>query len=125
MGLQHAAKLCDYVGRSATAQEYRNRASSVQKALTASEVRRKRVRRRGCSLTMRSSSPLFAVASSTAAVSFGIGFIGTFLTSPMLKMSTALFGEERSMLVFVPLFVIAAVFAMMLPETGPGREKKN
>ncbi len=32
-GLQHAAKLCDYVGRSGTAEEYRNRAEAVQNAI--------------------------------------------------------------------------------------------
>lgn len=72
---------------------------------------------------LKNGSP--ALASSAAAVSFGIGFVGTFLTSPMLKMSTSLFGEERSMLVFIPLFVISAIFALMLPETGPGRTKKS
>lgn len=33
MGLQHAAKLCDYVGRFDTAKEYRARAAAVQKAV--------------------------------------------------------------------------------------------
>ena len=33
MGLQHAAKLCDYVGRTGTAAEYRERAAAVQKAV--------------------------------------------------------------------------------------------
>ncbi len=32
-GLQHAAKLCDYMGRTGTAQEYRSRAASLQQAL--------------------------------------------------------------------------------------------
>ena len=71
---------------------------------------------------MRGATP--ALTSSTAAVSFGLGFIGTPLTSPMLKASTALVGEEYSMLVFVPLMVIACIFSMLLPETGPGRAKK-
>ena len=66
-----------------------------------------------------------ALTSSTAAVSFGIGFIGTSLTSPMLKASTNLIGEEYSMLVFIPLMVIGFIFALMLPETGPGRAKKT
>ncbi len=34
-GLQHAAKLCDYIGRTGTAQEYRQRAKSVQDAINA------------------------------------------------------------------------------------------
>lgn len=33
MGLLHAAKLCDYLGRCDTAEEYRNRAKSVQNAV--------------------------------------------------------------------------------------------
>ena len=32
-GLQHAAKLCDYIGRAGTAQEYRDRAAAVQQAV--------------------------------------------------------------------------------------------
>lgn len=72
---------------------------------------------------LKNGSP--ALASSASAVSFGIGFIATSLTSPMLKMSTSLLGAERSMLVFVPLFVIALIFGCMLPETGPGRAKKQ
>ncbi len=35
MGLQHAAKLCSYIGRESTAQEYLNRASHVQCAVNA------------------------------------------------------------------------------------------
>ena len=66
-----------------------------------------------------------ALTSSTAAVSFGIGFIGTPLTSPLLKLSTNLLGEEYSMLVFIPLMVMGFIFALMLPETGPGRAKKK
>ena len=72
---------------------------------------------------LKNGSP--ALASSASAVSFGIGFIATSLTSPMLKTSTSLLGEEKSMLVFVPLFVISLIFACMLPETGPGRSKKQ
>lgn len=62
-----------------------------------------------------------ALTSSAASISFGIGFIGTSLTSPMLRMSTNLFGEEYSMLIYVPLFILSLIFAAMLPETGPGR----
>lgn len=62
------------------------------------------------------------LTSSAAAISFGIGFVGTFFTSPLLKFSTMLFGEEYSMLIYVPLFVIALIFSMLLPETGPGRK---
>lgn len=72
---------------------------------------------------LKNGSP--ALASSASAISFGIGFIATSLTSPMLKMSTSLLGAERSMLVFVPLFVISLIFGCMLPETGPGRAKKQ
>ncbi|MDO5423160.1 MAG: alpha-L-rhamnosidase C-terminal domain-containing protein [Eubacteriales bacterium] len=35
MGLQHAAKLCEYVGRESTAKEYRRRAELVQEAVNA------------------------------------------------------------------------------------------
>lgn len=35
MGLQHAAKLCEYIGRYDTAREYMDRAESVQKAVNA------------------------------------------------------------------------------------------
>ena len=34
-GLQHAAKLCDYLGRTGTAEEYRSRAAAVQQAVNA------------------------------------------------------------------------------------------
>lgn len=66
-----------------------------------------------------------ALTSSAAAISFGIGFVGTFFTSPLLKFSTWAFGEEYSMLIYVPLFVIALVFSILLPETGPGRKPKT
>lgn len=66
-----------------------------------------------------------ALTSSSASISFGIGFIGTFFTSPLLKFSTQAFGEEYSMLVYVPLFIIALIFSMLLPETGPGRKSAD
>lgn len=64
-----------------------------------------------------------ALTSSAATVSFGIGFIGSFLTSPMLQHANKIIGEEYSMLVFIPLFALSFVFALLLPETGPGRTR--
>lgn len=66
-----------------------------------------------------------ALTSSAASISFGIGFVGTFFTSPLLKLSTRLFGDEYSMLVYVPLFIVSLIFAVLLPETGPGRKSET
>lgn len=71
---------------------------------------------------LKDSSP--SLVASAAALSYGIGFMGTFLTSPMLSFSTWAFGEEHSMLIFLPLFVISFIAMMLLPETGPGRKQK-
>lgn len=65
-----------------------------------------------------------ALVSSVASMSFGIGFIGTLICSPMLAFSTKLLGETYSMLIFVPLFILSFIFALRLPETGPGKARK-
>jgi len=64
------------------------------------------------------------LTSSAAAIAFGIGFIGTFFTSPLLKLSIALFGEANQMLIYIPLFVISFIAILLMPETGPGRKAK-
>jgi len=66
-----------------------------------------------------------ALTSSAAAISFSIGFIGTFFTSPLLKFSTWAFGETYSMLIYVPLFLISFIAILCMPETGPGRKAKG
>ena len=66
-----------------------------------------------------------ALTSSAAAISFGIGFIGTFFTSPLLKFSIWAFGEQYSMLIYVPLFIISFIAILCMPETGPGRKAKG
>jgi predicted MFS family arabinose efflux permease len=63
-----------------------------------------------------------AFVSCVSALSYGLGFMGTFLTSPLLKFSTKFVGETYAMLVFVPLFLSAILFAFLLPETGPKRK---
>ena len=60
-----------------------------------------------------------ALASSSATMSFAFGLIGTFAASPLLKLSTTIFGADNSMLIFVPLLILSMVFSLMLPETGP------
>jgi len=64
-----------------------------------------------------------ALASSASAMSYGVGFIGTFACSPILRVATAAMGEERSMLVFVPFLLLSLLFVALLPETGPGRRE--
>lgn len=65
-----------------------------------------------------------ALTSTAAALSFGLGFIGTPLTAPMLAFATKVFGEEYSMLVFLPLMLIAMLFVVLMPETGPKAKKR-
>lgn len=66
-----------------------------------------------------------AMASAAAAMSYGLGFVGTFACAPLLKLSTALLGTEKSLLIFLPLFVLAWIFVILVPETGPGRRKSG
>lgn len=66
-----------------------------------------------------------AAAASAASVSHGLSLIGSFATSPLLRLATSAMGEERSMLVFVLLIVGALIFAILLPETGPGLKKEG
>lgn len=70
---------------------------------------------------LRGATPTFV--SSASALTYGVGFMGTFIASPLLQMATKLVGETRAMLVFVPLFVLAIVFACLMPETGPARAR--
>jgi predicted MFS family arabinose efflux permease len=65
-----------------------------------------------------------ALTSSAAAISFGIGFIGTFFASPLLQLSISIFGEARQMLIYIPLFLISFTAIICMPETGPGRKSK-
>ena len=71
---------------------------------------------------LKNGSP--ALTSSTSAMSYGLGYMGSFLASPLLAFATGAFGSERSMLIFVPLLIAAFVFAAFMPETGPGRRAK-
>jgi len=72
---------------------------------------------------LKNGSP--ALTSSTAAMSYGLGYMGSFLASPILALSTMAVGSEKAMLVFVPLLVGAFIFAAFMPETGPGRKKAS
>jgi predicted MFS family arabinose efflux permease len=65
-----------------------------------------------------------ALTSSAAAISFGIGFIGTFFASPLLQLSISIFGEARQMLIYIPLFLSSFTAIICMPETGPGRKSK-
>jgi len=58
-------------------------------------------------------------------MSYGLGYMGSFLASPMLAFATNAFGSEHAMLVFVPLLIASFVFAAFMPETGPGRRAKQ
>ena len=71
---------------------------------------------------LKNSSP--ALVSSTAAMSYGLGFIGSFLASPILSGAEKLVGSEYSMLAYVPLLIGSFLFLALVPETGPGRRKK-
>lgn len=64
-------------------------------------------------------TPTFA--SSASAMTYGVGFMGTFFASPLLRLGTRLVGEEYAMFAFVPLFLLSMVFALLTPETGPRR----
>ncbi len=68
---------------------------------------------------LRGATPTFV--SSASALTYGAGFIGSFLTSPLLQIATRAVGETYAMLVFVPLFFLSIVFAFLTPETGPKR----
>ena len=70
---------------------------------------------------LKNGSP--ALTSSVSAMSYGLGYMGSFLASPLLMLSTGILGEERAMLVFVPLLIVSLLFAAFMPETGPGRKK--
>ncbi|MCI6290834.1 MAG: hypothetical protein MR620_05970, partial [Clostridiales bacterium] len=66
-----------------------------------------------------------SLASAAAAMSYGVGFVGTFACAPLLKLSTALFGVEYSLLIYLPLFALSLLFVILVPETGPGRKKRG
>lgn len=72
---------------------------------------------------LKNGSP--ALTSSTSAMSYGLGYMGSFLASPMLAFATNAFGSEHAMLVFMPLLIASFVFAAFMPETGPGRRAKQ
>ncbi len=63
-------------------------------------------------------TPTFA--SSASAMTYGVGFMGTFFASPLLQLGMKLAGEEYAMFAFVPLFLLSILFALLTPETGPG-----
>jgi predicted MFS family arabinose efflux permease len=71
---------------------------------------------------LKGATPTFV--SSASAMAYGVGFMGTFVASPLLKLATGLVGETYAMLVFVPLFMLSIVFAFLTPETGPKRGKR-
>lgn len=60
-----------------------------------------------------------ALASSASAMIYGVGFIGTLAVAPMYSVGEKIAAGTGGMLIFIPLFVIAALFACALPETGP------
>ena len=70
---------------------------------------------------LKNGSP--ALTSSTASISYGLGYMGSFLASPILALSTSVVGGEHAMMVFVPILLISFIFATFMPETGPGRKK--
>lgn len=72
---------------------------------------------------LKNGSP--ALTSSTASISYGLGYMGSFLASPILALSTGIVGGEHAMMVFVPMLLIAAGLAAFMPETGPGRKAKT
>ena len=51
--------------------------------------------------------------------------MGTFACAPLLQLSTALFGVEYSLLIYLPLFALSLLFVILVPETGPGRKKRD
>lgn len=65
------------------------------------------------------------LASSASAMIYGVGFIGTLIVAPLYALGENLMGRAGAMLVFLPLFVISAIFSCLLPETGPGKAKKQ
>lgn len=72
---------------------------------------------------LKNASP--ALVSSTAAMSYGLGFIGSFAATPILSAAENIVGAEYSMLAYVPLIILSFVFLSLMPETGPGRLKKH
>lgn len=60
-----------------------------------------------------------ALASGASAMIYGVGFIGTLAAAPMFSAGERLMGAEGAMLIFIPLFIVAAVISCFLPETGP------
>ena len=68
-----------------------------------------------------------ALASAVSAMIYGVGNIFTLAVPAVYGFALNAFGAERSMLVFLPAFLLALVFALLLPETGkrPLRGKKD
>ena len=60
-----------------------------------------------------------ALASGASAMIYGVGFIGTLAVAPMFGLGERFLGNAGAMLIFIPLFLIAAVISCFIPETGP------
>ena len=65
------------------------------------------------------------LASAVSAMIYGVGNIFTLFVPYVYGTAIRFFGTEKSMLVFLPVFLAAFVFAVLLPETGtrPIRKK--
>ena len=65
------------------------------------------------------------LASAVSAMIYGVGNIFTLFVPYVYGTAIRFFGTEKSMLVFLPVFLAAFVFAVFLPETGtrPIRKK--
>ena len=66
-----------------------------------------------------------ALASAASAMIYGVGFIGTLAVPALFSLGAGLRGDVGSMVIFVPLFLIAAVISCFLPETGPKKRKSS
>lgn len=65
------------------------------------------------------------LVSSASSLSHALGFIGAFAATPMLSLAKLALGDEHYMLAFIPLLFGSAIFAALMPETGPGRRKSS
>ena len=63
-----------------------------------------------------------ALAAAASAMYNGLGFIGTLALPALFSLGEGLMGDVGSMLIFMPLFAIAAVISCFLPETGPKKK---
>jgi len=60
-----------------------------------------------------------ALVSSSSALVNTVGFIGALVVAPMYSVGENIHAGIGGMMIFVPLFVLGAVVAWFLPETGP------